>query len=120
MSQLSISDQVDYQRTHPLVARIARLRGRVRTIVGLFGVGVLITALVCGAFALAMADYLFHIPAGLRITLLILLVIGLAVAAWRMLVLPLTTRLTDQFLASRVEEMNSDLADELMSAVHFI
>src|SRR5437763_13429800 len=117
MSQLSISDQA---QTHPLVARISRLRGRVRMIVGLFGVGVLLTALVCGVFALATADYLLHIPAGLRITLLVLFVIGLAVAAWRVVVLPLTTRLTDQFLASRVEEMNRDLADELMSAVHFI
>ena len=33
---------------------------------------------------------------------------------------PVSTRLTDQFLASRVENQHKDLTDELISAVHFI
>ncbi|MGN6369671.1 MAG: hypothetical protein ACTHN5_15535, partial [Phycisphaerae bacterium] len=45
---------------------------------------------------------------------------GLGGLAWRVLISPLMTRLTDQFLASRVENMHPGLSDDLMSAVHFI
>jgi hypothetical protein len=73
-----------------------------------------------GLFALMILDYFLHFPAALRVVLLIAAVVGLAYLIWRILVLPLTTRLTDQFLASRVENQNKHLADELTSAVNFI
>ncbi len=109
-----------YQAAHPLVARLTRLRSRVRAIVGIYGVGVLLLTTVSTFFVLALADYFFHIPLAARLTLLILTIIGIAVLAWRILILPLSTRLTDTFLASRVENQNPQLSDELMSAVAFI
>jgi len=73
-----------------------------------------------GLFLLMLTDYLFHMPGWLRLVLLLADITGLGTLIWRRLMLPLTTRLTDQFLASRVENMNKQLADELMSAVNFI
>ncbi|HVT79856.1 MAG TPA: hypothetical protein VHM90_04305, partial [Phycisphaerae bacterium] len=111
---------VGYQTTHPLVARLTRLRGRVRMILGLYGMGVLITTAVGALFLLVLADYLIHIPLAGRLVLLILALVGIGVLAWRTLIAPLSTRLTDTFLASRVENQNPHLSDELLSAVAFI
>src|SRR5271170_7935145 len=96
------------------------MRGRVRMVLGLFGVGVVVAAAVGGIFLLMFADYLLHFPAGVRVVLLLGWLAGMAVLAWRVLISPLMTRLTDQFLASRVENLHKGLSDELMSAVHFI
>ncbi|MCL2645509.1 MAG: hypothetical protein FWD61_00720 [Phycisphaerales bacterium] len=106
--------------THPLVERITRMRSRVRTVVGLFGGGVLVSAGVGGMAGLMMGDYLIHLSAMQRLVLMIMWVMALGAIAWRVLIHPLSTRLTDQFLASRVENVHKDLEDELMSAVHFI
>ncbi len=106
--------------THPLVARIVQLRARVRTVIALFGVGAVISAAVGGLFALMLADYLVHLPQALRLLLLLGWVVLAGVLIWKLLIAPLSTRLTDQFLASRVENVNRQLADELMSAVQFI
>ncbi len=120
MTQISLQDGPIPAPVHPLVARLAALRGRVRTAVGLFGVGVVLGAAIGVLFALMLLDYLIHIPAPLRLALLIAWIIGVAVLAWRKLFAPLSTRLTDQFLASRVELLHPQLSDELISAVHFI
>ncbi len=105
---------------HPLVTRIQRLRGRVRLVLGLFGAAIVTAAAVGGIFALILLDYLFHFRLGLRVVLLLAGICGLAWLAWRVLIAPLMTRLTDQFLASRVENLHPRLSDDLMSAVHFI
>ena len=121
MTQISVPEyKGPMSSSHPLVSRLTRLRGRVRAVVGLFGIGAVIAGAVGGMFVLMFADYLFHIPAGLRLVLLLAWLVGLGILFWRLLFLPLTTRLTDQFLASRVENINKELADELMSAVQFI
>jgi hypothetical protein len=117
MTQISIPD---YLAQHPLVARITRLRGRVRTVLALHGLGVALAAGIGGLFGLMVLDYLLHMPQAFRAVLLVVGLAGLAMLVWRVLVLPLTTRLTDQFLASRVEDQNQHLADELTSAVNFI
>jgi hypothetical protein len=103
-----------------LVERVTRMRGRVRAVIGLFGIGVIIAAAVGGMVLLMFADYFLHFGNGLRVVLLLAWLVGLGVVAWKVLISPLSTRLTDQFLASRVENIHKDLADELISAVHFI
>ncbi len=105
---------------HPLVARISAMRSRVRLLLALYGLGVTVVALLATALVLVFADYLIHLPAIVRVVLLLGAASGLGVWAYRKLVAPLTTRLTDQFLASRVENVEKSLADELISAVHFI
>ena len=105
---------------HPLVTRIQRLRGRVRLVLGLFGAAIVIIATAGGIFSLILLDYLFHFPLALRVVLLPAAICGLAWLAWRVLIAPLMTRLTDQFLASRVENVHPGLSDDLMSAVYFI
>ena len=67
-----------------------------------------------------LLDYLLHIPGPLRLALFIGWIIAIGMLIWRMLLAPMSTRLTDQFLAGRVELKNPSLADELISAVHFI
>jgi hypothetical protein len=117
MTQISVPDIL---AQHPLVARLTRLRGRVRTVVALHGLGIIVAAGVAGLFGFMLLDYLMHVPAGMRLAMLAAGLVGLGLLVWRVLILPLTTRLTDQFLASRVENQNRHLADELMSAVNFI
>jgi len=106
--------------THPLVERFARLRGRVRMVVGLFGIGVVIAAAVGAMLLLMFGDYLIHFSAAMRVVLLLGWLVGLGILTWRVLLAPLSTRLTDQFLARQVETLHKDLADELISAMHFI
>ncbi|HUO10653.1 MAG TPA: hypothetical protein VM008_20295 [Phycisphaerae bacterium] len=115
-----MTETITTSTEHPLVHRITRLRGRVRLVLALFGLGVVVAAAVGGMFLLMFLDYFVHIPAGGRVLLLLAWVGVLAFLAWRMLISPLMTRLTDQFLASRVENVHPGLSDELMSAVHFI
>ncbi len=91
-----------------------------RLVLGLFGIGVLVAAAIGTIFILIYGDYLFHFPSGLRIVLLLAWLGTLAAIAWRLLMTPLMTRLTDQFLASRVENVHQGLGDELISAVNFI
>jgi hypothetical protein len=112
--------KLTYGEAHPLVRRITALRTRVRTVVGLYGLGILLSTAVGTLLLLMVGDYLFHMPAALRLVLLVSLVAVLGFFIWRFLIAPLSTRLTDQFLASRVENVNKDLADELMSAIQFI
>lgn len=121
MSQLTAPSAPPGEATvHPLVARITRLRTRVRSVLVLFGSGVMVSAAVGAMFLLMGMDYLFRIPTSVRILLLVAWMVGLGILAWRLLIAPLSTRLTDQFLASRVENVNKHLSDELMSAVQFI
>src|ERR1044072_5459797 len=87
--------------SHPLVERVTRMRGRVRAVIGLFGIGVIVAAAVGGIVLLMLADYFLHFGQGLRMVLLLTWLVALGVVAWRVLISPLSTRLTDQFLASR-------------------
>jgi hypothetical protein len=105
---------------HPLVSRITRLRGRVRAVLSLFGLGVLVASAVGSMFLLMLADYLLHFSNTTRLLLLLVWVAAMGYLAWRFLIAPLSTRLTDKFLASRVESAHSNLHDDLIAAVHFI
>ncbi len=105
---------------HPLVERISRLRGRVRLVLGLFGAGLIVSAALAGLWVLAVGDYLVHFSSSTRLFLLVVALAGLGYLVWRKLVTPLSTKLTEQFLASRVEALDKNLADELVSAVHFV
>lgn len=110
---------------HPLVTRINALRGRVRVLLFMYGMGLTLLALLGGFATLVLGDYILNLlavtlSAGTRVALSLAFLIGVGALAWFKLVLPLTTRLTDQFLASRVENVDASLADELISAVHFI
>jgi len=114
MTQLSAS--------HPLVSRIAGLRQRARLLLGLYGLGFTLLTLTVGIMVLVTIDCLIvHIDKPVaRLGLMAGLLVVVAIVAWRKLIAPLSTRLTDQFLASRVELVNKSLADELMSALQFI
>jgi hypothetical protein len=92
----------------------------VRSVLALFGIGTLVAAGAGSLFALMLLDYFARLPASLRLVLLLAWIASMGTLAWRLLIAPLSTRLTDQFLASRVENVNKSLSDELMSAVHFL
>ena len=122
MSQLTVREESSgLAGAHPLVSRITKLRGRVRSVLGLYGAGFCVTAAVAGMAALMLADYLMPMPGYLRLLLLIAGVVALGVTVWRKVFLPLSTRLTDQFLASRVEQLHGGLgimADDAMAGVY--
>ena len=103
-----------------IVDRLNTLRQRVRLLLAVHGVGLLLGVVAGAALVLGLADYFIHFRPTTRIVLLMTLVVAVGVIVWRRLLSPLSTQLADQFLASRVENVNKDLADELISAVGFI
>jgi hypothetical protein len=110
--------QIDPSQT--LIQRIAALRQRVRMLLAAYGVGYLLLTLSAGTLVLAYADYLLHLQPGLRLLFLITGLIALTYLAFRKLVTPLSAKLSDRFLASRIENATGDHSDELTSAVEFI
>lgn len=103
-----------------IVERLAALRQRVRLFLGMYATGLLVGLIAAAALVLSVADYLVHFSGLTRVVALVLVLAGLAVVVLKRVLAPLSTKLTDQFLASRVETLDAQLADELMSAVHFV
>jgi hypothetical protein len=105
---------------HPIVTRLTNLRKRVKMVLALHGGAFLVTAFLVTLIVLVILDYAFNFGSTTRLLIGIAAIIGLGVILYRGMLRPLSTQLSDQFLARRVELVNRDLADELISAVHFI
>jgi hypothetical protein len=103
-----------------LIARIAMLRRRVRLLLAAHGVGYILLCLSVAALVLAYTDYLLHLPPALRLIVLVAALLALLVMGFRKLLAPLSAKLSDRFLASRIENASGDQSDELTSAVEFI
>ncbi len=103
-----------------LVERIGALRQRVRFLLALYGIGITLAALCMGAVILGISDYFLHLSPPLRLVILLVGLVALAVLAYRKLIGPLSAKLSDRFLAGRIEHVNANLSDELTSAVDFM
>jgi len=100
-----------------LLSRLAAVRGRIRRLSLLRGLGLwlAVTALVfIGSFYL---DRLLNPPHAMRLLVGPLVGVSLAVAFWWWIVRPLRVRLTDDDAALAVERVYPELGDRLVSAL---
>ena len=106
--------------TGRIEARIAALRGQVRRLLALHGLGRLTSTLALAVLAAGLADWLLKLVPEVRLTLLVGL-IGLGVYVLvRRVVLPLVVRFADLDIALRIEERWPGLNDRLASTVQFL
>ncbi|MHC4940256.1 MAG: hypothetical protein ACYTHK_15025 [Planctomycetota bacterium] len=108
-----------HELTRPLRRGLARLRGRVRSLLLLYGSSRAVVFLVCALIVLFAADYILRLPLGVRRLTFSLLVAGLAVVLYRRLIAPLRQPLDDATLAARVEERYPVLENRLVSSLAF-
>ncbi|MHC5038937.1 MAG: DUF4175 family protein [Planctomycetota bacterium] len=102
-----------------LQARIGSMRGSIRRLFFLDGVGkVLLTASVVILF-LFVADYTLILPGGARLVLFLLGLVGVGVAFSRYLAYPLRAPITDDDVVLSVERAHPELKEALISALQF-
>ncbi len=106
--------------TEIIQAHLRRVRRRIRLrlfLIGLFLVG---SVFVCGSALAILLDWALELSRGVR-TLLAAFVLGsTAYVAWRYLVRPALTRLSDVWLARQIERYYPSLKHELAGAVEFL
>lgn len=106
---------------HPLRARLAILRTRIRRLVTVYAVSWIVGAVVAAVLLLGLADYLLRFQdRGIRLISSLAVLGVLAWTAHRYLVVGLTTPLSDVELARRVQKWFPKLGDGLASAVEFL
>lgn len=103
-----------------LLARITELRHRVRRVLWLYGLS-WVLAVLLGAVTLAgLLDWLLHLDdGGVRLLLGLAILAGSGWVAWRRLVRPLLTRLSDVDVALQIERRYPEFNDSLASTVEF-
>ncbi|MBC7819547.1 MAG: hypothetical protein IAG10_21910, partial [Planctomycetaceae bacterium] len=104
-----------------LLDQLRDLRRRVRRLLWLNGLSWAIAGLLCGALLIALGDWLWHFDdRGLRAGLLALLAVVVGGVAWRRLVAPLRTPLSNVELSGHLEHCFPDLRGRLATAVEFL
>ena len=104
-----------------LFERLSQLRGRVRYVVGVYGLCCLIVVFFLTGLIAGSLDWLWHIDdSGIRFLLLLSVIGSSGYVGWRFLYRPLAARLTDVELAARIEQQNPGLEDSLTSTVQFL
>jgi hypothetical protein len=104
-----------------LFERLSQLRGRVRYVVGVYGLCCLIVVFFLTGLIVGSLDWLWHIDdSGIRFLLLLSVIGSSGYVGWRFLYRPLAARLTDVELAARIEQQNPGLEDSLTSTVQFL
>lgn len=99
---------------------IARVRTRLRRTVLLGGTARLVGILVLAVGLAVLADRIWLLPGWFRLVLLAGIVGGLGLVAWRRLLRPLRTPLSDRDLAAFIERRTPGLDGRLISAVEGI
>lgn len=99
---------------------LARVRSRLRRTVALGGTARLAAVLLACAGGAILADRLWFLPGWLRLILLLAIVAGAGLLAWRRLVRPLRRPLSDRDLAVFIERRTPGLDGRLISAVEGI
>jgi hypothetical protein len=100
-------------------APLERLRRQVRFGIWIEGAAVLVLTFGACALVSFCADRLLRLEVGYRLALLLVMVALLARAAYRRLVRPLATPLSDDDLALAIERSDATLHQRLISAVQF-
>src|SRR5262249_42029374 len=105
---------------NPLLSRLASLRRRVRLLEGWRGVCAFLVLAIGTVVVAGLLDWYLQLPSLVRGTLLVGIVTGLGLIAYRYLVVPLRSRCDSLTLALRIEEEFPDLNDALGSTVQFL
>jgi hypothetical protein len=106
---------------NPLLSRLASLRRRVRLLEGWQGLCALVIVAVGAALVAGLLDWwVIWLPSLVRAVLLVGIVTGTALVAYRYLYLPFRAPCDDLTLALRIEEEFPDLNDALGSTVQFL
>lgn len=103
-----------------LIATLDSLRGRVRRLTTLYGLGVVLIILGAAFVALAGLDWFFHLSSMWRLVLLIGGIALLTGAIIRHVAVPLRSALPLTDVAGRIEKVFPQFEDRLRSAVGFI
>jgi hypothetical protein len=107
------------QLTSGVVHRLARLRRYLAMWFWFDG----LAKLLWGAIGLLLIDlaldYFFHMDKPQRVVMLVLMVVAVGYVAYRFLVLPLSTPISDEALVLEVERRNPDLSQSVISALQF-
>jgi len=107
------------EATRPIRRGLARLRGRARSLLLLYGSSRTLVFLVTALLVMFVADYVLRLPLGVRRAAFALAAAGLAVVLYRRLVAPLRQPLHDALLAARVEARYPLLENRLVSSLAF-
>jgi hypothetical protein len=100
---------------------LGELRGRVRLLTWVSGLGWLTLVLLGGLLGSGTLDWLLHFDeSGTRLVIGLGLLGGSAWMLWQQLIVPLRQQLTPSFLAARVEQRFPGLDNRLVSAVEFL
>jgi hypothetical protein len=100
--------------------RLAALRRRLRYVATVRGGGLLLTVLLATAVVAGLLDWRWHLPDLVRAVVLVGMLVGGVIVAYRYLFRPLSAPSDDLSLALRVEEEYPLLNDSLASTVQFL
>src|SRR5262245_4015024 len=103
-----------------LESRIQALRASVRRLLALHGICWVVGLLLPLVIAAGLADWLFHLDAGIRAALLVALAGTLAYLLYRRVLRPLMVRFADLDIALRIEDRWPGLHDRLASTIQFL
>jgi hypothetical protein len=106
--------------TRQLQSRIATLRRQVRRLLAFYGLGWVVGLTVPLVILAGLGDWMIHLDAGVRLTLLIALAGFAGWLFYRYTLLPLIVRFGDLDIALRIEERWPGLNDRLASTVQFL
>jgi hypothetical protein len=105
---------------NPLLSRLASLRRKVRLLDGWQGVCALLGLVVGAVLVAGMLDWFVQLPSLVRGLLLVGILAGAGMVAYRFLFRPLSSPCDNLTLALRVEEAFPELNDALGSTVQFL
>lgn len=108
-----------HELNKPVRRGLARLRGRVRSILAVLGTSRVLVAVLIALVGYFFLDYMLRLPLGVRRILCFLVVSGTLVLVYRRLVRPMSFGLTDEMLAARVERTHPQLENRLSSSLAF-
>ena len=104
-----------------LLDQLRDLRRLVRRLLWLNGLSCVIAGLLCGALLIGVSDWLWHFDnRSLRAGLLMLLAVAVGWVAWRRLVAPLRSPLSNVELSGHLEHCFPGLRGRLATAVEFL
>ena len=107
--------------SHPaLLDLLVGVRRKVRVLSLLFGVGVLVAAVVVLGMFIVLTDYLLNLPAWPRMIFAVAALVGVGYATWKYVARPLISRLSLSDVAGRLELAFPQFDDRLRSTIDFV
>src|SRR5437763_11716603 len=105
---------------NPLLSRLAALRRRVLIVEGWRGVTALLSLLIGAVLFAGLVDWTIQLPSLVRGMLLVTIVAGSGLVAYRYLIAPLACPVDNLSLALRVGEAYTELNDAMARTVTFL